>query len=156
MKMIAKRFSSSSAGVLLEKSYQKKITECSGTKRLWGSLSLVKPYVVHLKRNFSIYFFLGNFKKSRKNTNAFIKINRACFDEYLYKYFLKVDKTVDTCRSLSKQSVSKCSEQMYNVESSGKYFSFCPHLIWRSHSCLISFCLFDGIWWKCKACVHYF
>ena len=80
MKMIAKRFSSSSAGVLLEKSYQKKITECSGTKRLWGSLSLVKPYVVHLKKNFSIYFFLENF-------------DRACFDEYFYKYFLKVDKT---------------------------------------------------------------
>ena len=39
---------------------------------------------------------------------------------------------------------------MYNVESFGRYFSFCQRLIQRSHSCLISFCLCDGIWWSPK------
>ena len=40
-----------------------KITKCSGTKRLWGRFSLVKLHAVHLEKNFSIYFFLENFKK---------------------------------------------------------------------------------------------
>ena len=40
-----------------------KITKCSGTKRLWGSCSLVKLHAVHLEKNFTIYFFLENFKK---------------------------------------------------------------------------------------------
>ena len=35
--------------------------------------------------------------------------------------------------------ISKCSKQMYNVESFGRYFSFCPHLMRPNHSCLISF-----------------
>ena len=35
--------------------------------------------------------------------------------------------------------ISKCSKQIYNVESFGRYFSFCPRLIRRNHSCLISF-----------------
>ena len=69
--------------------------ECSGTKRLQGSLTLLKLYAVHLKKNFSIYFFLENFEKcpEKKTTNTLRKINRACFDEYFCKYFLKVDKT---------------------------------------------------------------
>ena len=72
-----------------------KITKCSGTKRLWGSLSLVKLHAVHLEKNFSIYFFLENFKKCpEKKTKTFRKItNRACLDEYFYRYVLKVDKT---------------------------------------------------------------
>ena len=50
-----------------------------------------------------------------------------------------------TCRSLSKQFFSKCSEQMYNnVNSFGRYFSFCPRLIRRSRSCLILFVYLTG------------
>ena len=45
------------------KKLSEKITECSGMKCLWGSLSLVKLYTVHLKKNFSLYFFLENFEK---------------------------------------------------------------------------------------------
>ena len=37
---------------------------------------------------------------------------------------------------------------MYNTESFGRYFSFCPRLIQRNHSCLICFCLFDENWCK--------
>ena len=44
MKMTAKSFSSSCAEVLIEK-----VTECSGTERLQGSLSLVKLPAVQLK-----------------------------------------------------------------------------------------------------------
>ena len=67
----------------------------SGTKRLWGSLSLVNLHAVQLKTNFSIYFFLENFKKcTEKKTKTFRKIiSRACFDEYFYRYVLKVDET---------------------------------------------------------------
>ena len=101
------------------------------------------------KKEFLHILFPWKFRKmSRKKTKTFRKIiSRACSNEYFYRYVLKVDKL--TCRSLSKQSFSKCSEQI-NVESSGRYFSFCPRLIRRSHSCLISFRLFDGIWWKLK------
>ena len=36
------------------------------------------------------------------------------------------------------------------MESFGRYFSFCPRLIWQNHSYLISSHLFDGIWCKLK------
>ena len=101
------------------------------------------------KKEFIHIPFLQNFEKCpEKNTKTFRKIiNRACFDEYFYRYILEVDKT---CRSCPRQSFSKCSEQMYNSESFGRYFEFCPRLKRRSCSCLISFRLFDGIWWKFK------
>ena len=94
MKMIAKRFSSTSAGVLLEKVIRK-ITQCSGTKRLWGYSSLVKLHGVQLKKNFSIYFFLENFEKwpekkqklSEKLLTGLVSMN------IFYRYVLKVDKT---------------------------------------------------------------
>ena len=35
----------------------------SGTKRLWGSLSLVMLNAVQPKKDFSIYIFLENFEK---------------------------------------------------------------------------------------------
>ena len=145
--MIAKRFSSSSAGLHLEKVIRKNY-EMFGTKHLW-SLSLVKLHAVQLKKNFSIYFSLKISKNfQEKYTKTFRKItNRASFDEYFYRYDLKADIT---CRSLSKQSFSKCFEQMHNAESFGRYFSFCPLLIRRIHSYPISFRLFDGIWWKRK------
>ena len=43
---------------------------------------LVKPHAVQIKNNFSLYFFLENFKKCpEKNTKTFRKIiNMACFD----------------------------------------------------------------------------
>ena len=77
------------------KSLSEKIMECSGTKRLRGSPSLVKLYAVHLKKNISINVFLENFEKcpEKKPTKTLRKINRACFDEYFRKYYLKVDKT---------------------------------------------------------------
>ena len=65
---------------------------------------------------------------SRKKKKTFRKIiNRACFGEYFYRYVLKVDKNY---LQISFETIfSKCSEQMYNVESFGRYFSFCPRLI---------------------------
>ena len=148
MKMIAKHFSSSSASVLLEKVIRK-IMKCSGMKLLWGNLSLVKLRAILLKKNFSIYFFPQKFRKMSTKKKLSEKLLTGLSLMNIFKdTFQKLIKL--TCRSLSKQSFSKYSEQMYNVESSGKYFSFCPSLIRRSHSCLISFRLFDVIWWKLR------
>ena len=139
MKMISKRFSSSSAGMLLEKvitkNYEMFQRETSMRKPFFS-----KATCSSTKKEFLHILFPWKFRKmSRKKHKN---------DEYFYRYVIKLIKL--TGRSLSKQSFSKCSEQMYNVESFGRYFSFCPRLIRRSHSCLISFRLFDGIWWKLK------
>ena len=48
-------------------------------------------------------------------------------------------KSVWTLQCIS--YISKCSKQIYNIESFGRYCSFCPRLIRWNHSCLISFCL---------------
>ena len=149
-KMIEKQFSSSSVVVLLEKVIRK------NSEMLWYKTSMRKSFfskvhAVQLKKNFSMSFFSWKFWKisRKKNTKTFREIiNRACFDEYFYICILKVDKTY--LQISFNQSFSKCSEKMPNVKSFGRYFSFCPCLIWRSHSCPISFCLFDGIWWKLK------
>ena len=148
MKTIAKRFSSSSAGVLLEKVIE------NNYEMFLHKTSIRKPFFskatcISTKKNFSIYFLLENFEKCPvKETKTFRKIiNRACFDEYFYRYVLEVDKT---CRSCPRQSFSKCSEQKYNSKFSGRYFEFCQRLIRLSCSCLIYFLLFDGIWWKLK------
>ena len=59
--------------------------------------SMRKPFfskATQLKKNFSIYFFLENFEKMsrKKKTKTFRKIINS-FDEYFYRYALKVDKT---------------------------------------------------------------
>ena len=145
MKMIVKRFSSSNARVLLEKVIRKNYEKLP----LWGSLSLVKLNAVQLKKNFSVYFFLENFEKCPEKNKNFQKNYYHGLLQWIFLQIpLKLIKL--TCRSLSKQSFSKCSKQMYNVESFERYFSFCPRLTWQSHSCLIYFRLFDGIWWKGK------
>ena len=94
MKTIAKRFSSSSAGVLLEKVIE------NNYEMFLHKTSIRKPFFskatcISTKKNFSIYFLLENFEKCPvKETKTFRKIiNRACFDEYFYRYVLKVDKT---------------------------------------------------------------
>ena len=106
-----KKFQQSSAGMLLEKII-KKITKCFGTKSLWGSLPLVKLHAVQLKHNFSIYFFLENFKKyPEKKPKTFRKIiNRTCFDGYFYKYVSKVDKTYleNFQNNLFQNALSRC------------------------------------------------
>ena len=125
MKMIAKRFSSSSVGVLLEKVIRKN----HGMFR--HETSLRKPFFSKAicsssKKIFLHIVFAWKFRKmSRKKTLR--KISRACFDEYFCKFFLKVDKTY--LQISFEISFSKCSEQMYYVKSSGRYFLFCPHLI---------------------------
>ena len=82
------------------------------------------------KKEFIHIPFLQNFEKCpEKNTKTFRKIiNRACFDEYFYRYVSKGDKTY--LQNSFKKYFSKCSEQMYNVKSFGRYFLFCPHLIY--------------------------
>ena len=130
-------------GVLLEKVIRKNYEmfrhETSMRKPFFSkaTCSSTKKEFIHIP-------FLQNFEKCpEKNTKTFRKIiNRACFDEYFYRYVLEVDKT---CRSCPRQSFSKCSEQKYNSKFSGRYFGFCPRLIRLSCSGLISFRLFDGI-----------
>ena len=98
----------------------------------------ISPYTFSLKISKNV---------QKKNTKTFRKIiNRACFDEDFYRYVLKVDKTY--LQISFKTIIFKCSE--LNAESFVRYISFCPCLIWRSHSCLISFHLFDWIWRKLK------
>ena len=97
----------------------------------------ISPYTFSLKIS----------KNVQKKTKVFRKImNRACFDEYFYRYILKVDKTY---LEISFETFFK-KNALNNVESFGRYFSFCPCLIWWSHSCLISFRWYDGIQWKLK------
>ena len=60
MKMIAKRFSSSSAGVVLEKVIRKNY------EMFWHKTSMRKPlqpHAVQLKKNFSMNFFVKYLKK---------------------------------------------------------------------------------------------
>ena len=103
-------------------------------------------------KEFLHILFLENCSEKKKNSEKLLAglVSMNIFTDTFQK-LIKL-----TCRSLSKQSFSKCSHQMCNVESFGRHFSLCPSLIWRSHSCLISFRLYDGIWWKLKACVRYF
>ena len=91
MKMIPKRFSSSSAGVISEKGIRKT------WKMFWHKTSMRKPFFgkatcSSAKKNFSIYFFLDNFKNVQKKKTFRQIISRACFDEYFYRYVLKVDE----------------------------------------------------------------
>ena len=80
------------------------------------------------------------------NFNRFLQIEEPlihCLHNELQKFMNKlVTKLI--------KSELTCSEQMYNVESFGRYFSFCSHFILRNYSCLISFHLFDGMRWKLK------
>ena len=101
------------------------------------------------KKEFLHILFPWKFRKMCRKKKTFRKIiKQGLFGWIFYRYVLKVDKTY--MQITFKTTFSKCSEQMHNVESFGRYFSFCPRLIWRTHSCLISFRLYDGIWWNLK------
>ena len=139
MKIIAKRFSSSSAGVLLEKVIRKNY------EMLRHETPMRKPFFSKAtcsstKKEFLHILFPWKFRKmSRKKHKNFQKNYYHGLLQWIFLQIpLKLIKL--TCRSLSKQSFSKCSEQMYNVESFGRYFSFSPRLIRRSHSCLLIGC----------------
>ena len=127
-KIITKHLSTSSAGVFSVKVIRKNY------KMFWDKMSMRKPFLSKAtcsstKTEFLHILFPWKFRKmSRTKTKTFRKIiNRACFNEYFYRYVLKLIKL--TCRSLSNQSFTKCYEQMHNVKSFGRNFSFCPHLI---------------------------
>ena len=123
--MIGKRFSSSIAEALLEKAIRKKI------EMFRHEMSVRKPFFIKAtcssnKKEFLHILLSLKISKNvqKKTTKTFRKIiNRSCFDEYFYRYILKVDKS-----SLQISFKAICSEQMYNVEHFGRYFSFCPRL----------------------------
>ena len=89
-----KSFSSSRAGVLLEKVIRKNYG------MFQHETSMRKPFFSKAicsssKKEFLHILFPRKFQKMsrKKSTKTLRKINRACFDEYFCKYFLKVDKT---------------------------------------------------------------
>ena len=87
MKMIAKRFSSSSAGMLLEKII-KKITECSGTKRLWGKPSCKKEFLhiyiyIYKKKELDLACIYS--KTRKKKSKQYIQITKSKFKREIIK-----------------------------------------------------------------------
>ena len=88
----ATRFISSSAWVISEKGIRKKLRNVP-VRNVCEEVFL-QLHAVQLKRNFSIYFFLKISKNVQKKPKTFRKIiNRACFNEYFYRFILKIDKT---------------------------------------------------------------
>ena len=80
------------------------------------------------------------------NSNRFLQIKETlvhCLHKELQKFMNKLATKFIKSKLI-------CFEQMYNVESFGRYFSFCSRFIRWNYSCLISFRLFDGMWWKLK------
>ena len=120
----------------------------------WHKTSMRKPLFSKAKcsstkKEFIRIIFPSKFQKMSRKKKTFRKIiNRGCFNQYFCRYVLEGDKIY--LQNSFKKIFSRCSEQMYNVESLGRYFSFCPCLIRQIHSCLISFHLFDKTWWKLK------
>ena len=141
--MIVKHFSSSSAGVLLEKVRKNlgMFRHKMSTRKSFFSKTIRSSS----KKEFRHILFPWKFRKmfrKKKPTKTFRKIDRACFDEYFCKYFLKFDKTY---LQISFKTLSRLMPNPLE-----DIFHSCPCLIWWSHSGLISFRLFYGIWWKCK------
>ena len=92
-KIITKHLSTSSAGVFSVKVIRKNY------KMFWDKMSMRKPFLSKAtcsstKTEFLNILFPWKFQKmSRTKTKTFRKIiNRACFNEYFYRYVLKIDK----------------------------------------------------------------
>ena len=72
-------------------------------------ISLVKLHAILLKKNFSIHFFPQKFRKMSTKKKLSEKLLTGLSLMNIFKAtFQKLIKL--TCRSLSKQSFSKCSE----------------------------------------------
>ena len=126
MKMIAKCFSSSSAGVLLEKVIRKNLgmfRHKMSTRKSFFSKTMCSSS----KKEFRHILFPWKFRKMPRKKKTHKNFEKDWQGLFLVSMNISANTFYNliklTCRSLSKQSFSKCSEQI-NAESSGRYFSF--------------------------------